>query len=111
MRPELHRICEIGVSTAHRMASFSYLWPQCGQDDASLLYWDGVPPSSSGGILEIDMSNINQSAYLRMLGTHRHSLSNLFVHDNMNLDTLLGLSLQNSVKPPRWIVSRRSAEV
>lgn len=111
MRPELHCICETGVNTAHGMASFAYLWPQCGQDGASLLYWDGVPPGSSGDILEIDMSNINQIAYLCMLGTHGHSLSNLFVHDNMNFDPLLSLSLQNSIKPPGRIIGRRSAEV
>lgn len=46
-----------------------------------------------------------------MLGTHRHSLGNLFVDDTVYLDTLLCLSLQDSVQTPFRIGRRGSTKV
>ena len=48
---------------------------------------------------------------LRVVGTHGHGLRDLLVDDNVNLDTLLGFALQNSVDTPFRVLGRRSAQV
>ena len=42
-----------------------------------------------------------------MLISERH----LFIHDYVDLDTLLCLPFKNFVKPPFWIIGRRSTKV
>lgn len=58
--------------------------------------------------------NVGMQVFQRMLcviGAHGHSLCNLLVDNNINLDTLFGLALQNAVEAPLFIVRRWSTKV
>jgi hypothetical protein len=46
-----------------------------------------------------------------MLGGHIHRDDNLLIHNDVDLDTLVGFALQEAIQAPFWIVSRRASEI